>query len=157
MNTGPYSPTLTVVDVNCLPSTSLQVSVSLQGYPLWPGYNISKFLLNLRKSSSETPLKCVYIPVVDSGQMQHESYVLNYSLLLNDTIQHCSSLFLISARAFSPNYGLSMPTVETEAKITKCKSKHSTIKIKINHYCTCLRFGYVNFILKLQEIFQITQ
>ena len=112
---GPLPPSLDIANGQCSPDVLLDFSLSIEAQPLWLGYNISEFKVNITdRNNGELLLITSVVPYHENATANSFHYLLNETLSAGD-IQRCSSSVLISATAVSANYGESMiSTIEVE-------------------------------------------
>ena len=107
IHAGPYPPTFRIESdgASCKHSTPPRFVGIIQGIPLWPGYVISEFKLNIMDSSNGVTLK--QFSIANNGQSD-----FNVTLSIHAK-QLCSSMLLVSATSLSPSYGESAPAFKT--------------------------------------------
>ena len=107
---GPDPPLLTV-DLIYQPSMAPQLTVTITGQPLWPGYEISEYILEVTNSSDDSLLYNLTVPN-DSSRSNIVAVNINQTFL-QATADRCYSI-KVSTSAVSPSHGFSEPNlVET--------------------------------------------
>ena len=102
---GPNPPAVRV-NVTYRPSMLPQVTAAVTGQPLWDGYEITEYRVNITNGSDGSLLEQITVPNV-SNRNNSVSVNINQSLF-ESTTQHCYSL-VVSASAVSSLYGVSEP------------------------------------------------
>lgn len=100
---GPHQPNLTV-DVFYSPSTLPLVRIRVSSKPLWYGYVITEYRLNITNVTDDSLLQEITVP---SDHIRNDSITLNINQsLFEATYQHCYTL-RIRASAINSLYGWS--------------------------------------------------
>lgn len=88
-----------------------QLTVMITGQPLWPGYEISEYSVDIINGSDDSLLYQLTVP---NNSTQSNTVAVNINqTLLQATAEQCYSL-KVSTSAVSPSNGFSEPTlVET--------------------------------------------
>ena len=105
--TGPHSPTV-LVDVTYRPSMLPQVTAIVTGHPLWNGYEITEYRVNVTNGSDGSLLDQITVPN-DPNRNNSVSMNVNQSLF-ESTTQNCYSLIFSGSTVSSLYDGVSEST-----------------------------------------------
>jgi hypothetical protein len=104
---GPSSPILTI-DSSYHPSVVPRLTATIASQPLWQGYEIMEFRVDVINGSDDSLLYNLTVP--NNSSRNNTANIIINETLLESTTEQCYSI-KVSASAVSSLYGLSEPTV----------------------------------------------
>lgn len=104
---GPSSPILTI-ESGYHPAVVPRLTATIASQPLWQGYEIMEFRVDVINGSDDSLLYRLTVP--NNSSRNNTAKIIINETLLESTSEQCYSI-KVSASAVSSPYGLSEPTV----------------------------------------------